>query len=108
MVLMHSINFLEGLPVLQMTKFVNRFSESRCKTISHYRWVWMGQKAIFPSKKTILNKDLSDNFFASIISVNGEVLGFEKPGVIGNLELDLIFFLRKILEILKKIVAVSR
>ena len=31
-------------------------------------------------KKTILNKDLSDNFFASIISEDGEVLGFEKPG----------------------------
>ena len=31
-------------------------------------------------KKSILNKDLSDNFFASIISEDGEVLGFEKPG----------------------------
>ena len=31
-------------------------------------------------RKTILNKDLSDNFFASIISEDGEVLGFEKPG----------------------------
>ena len=27
-----------------------------------------------------MNKDLSDNFFASIISEDGEVLGFEKPG----------------------------
>ena len=31
--------------------------------------------------RSILNKDLSDNFFASIISEDGEVLGFEKPGI---------------------------
>ena len=92
--------FFGGNPVLQMTICQQVFLSPGAK-LSHIIGGSDGSEAIL-SLKTILNKDLSDNFFASIISEDGEVLGFENPGMIGNLELDLIFFLRKILEVLKK------
>tara|TARA_Y100001970_G_scaffold290711_1_gene425422 strand:+ start:2886 stop:3443 length:558 start_codon:yes stop_codon:yes gene_type:complete len=72
--------YFGGSPSISTKKNCSQVFLSPGAKLSHIiggsGWVKGNLKII----KTIFNKDLSDNFFASIISDEGEVLGFEKPG----------------------------